>query len=639
MEEPKNGAAPAPAPTVPAPSSIAPAPAPAPAGSGASAPAAEGVAQCEPVRHKAHHSYVWLGSIRAVIMFVGIAFVASLSSLVGFVAEDLSDPGGVFVFLVVTGIIVGCIVLAAACIVVYQVVSYKYLYFTLGSDEFSLYRGIISKKRVHVPYRRIQSVDQRASLLQRVFGVCTVLVDTAGGSANKAVTIPYLTKQQAEWLRAELFARKRGALAGTSSQMAFGQATAPDSPVAARPRAAEGNVLDAGAAVWSEFGGVFGGAELDTGYVSYEYGLSNKELLLAGLSGNTSFFIAIAGVIGAVSQIVPVLIGMFPRAGEDMVESVAAQMAGGFAGSFIAMIALAVLAAALVLWLVSALGTCISYGGFKARRRGSRIEVERGLLQHVFQGVDVERVQSVTIEQTLIRRLMGYCRIVVGKIDAASDGDEAAQSPVSQGVVVHPFVKMSRVPEILAGLVPEYADVPRQALPVAPVALRRALLRRCLWMGAGFYLALGTAACQVGMALAGTSALASAFGILPSDVAALRLAADVVFAIMYALALIIIVIDAVGAVLWSRESSFAYNERFMQVTNGGLTRTSVSFPRKKIQFGDVRTNPLQRAAGTATVEARIAAGVGGTTLSLIDAREDDAGRWLAWLKPGGNVVE
>lgn len=632
MEEPKNGAAPAPA-------SIAPAPAPAPAGSGASAPAAEGVAQCEPVRHKAHHSYVWLGSIRAVIMFVGIAFVASLSSLVGFVAEDLSDPGGVFVFLVVTGIIVGCIVLAAACIVVYQVVSYKYLYFTLGSDEFSLYRGIISKKRVHVPYRRIQSVDQRASLLQRVFGVCTVLVDTAGGSANKAVTIPYLTKQQAEWLRAELFARKRGALAGTSSQMAFGQAAAPGSPVAARPRAAEGNVLDVGAAVWSEFGGVFGGAELDTGYVSYEYGLSNKELLLAGLSGNTSFFIAIAGVIGAVSQIVPVLIGMFPRAGEDMVESVAAQMAGGFAGSFIAMIALAVLAAALVLWLVSALGTCISYGGFKARRRGSRIEVERGLLQHVFQGVDVERVQSVTIEQTLIRRLMGYCRIVVGKIDAASDGDEAAQSPVSQGVVVHPFVKMSRVPEILAGLVPEYADVPRQAIPVAPVALRRALLRRCLWMGAGFYLVLGTAACQVGMALAGTSALASAFGILPSDVAALRLAADVIFAIMYALALIIVAIDAVGAVLWSRESSFAYNERFMQVTNGGLTRTSVSFPRKKIQFGDVRTNPFQRAAGTATVEARIAAGVGGTTLSLIDAREDDADRWLAWLKPGGNVVE
>ncbi len=132
------------------------------------------------------------------------------------------------------------------------------------------------------------------------------------------------------------------------------------------------------------------------------------------------------------------------------------------------MIALAVLAAALVLWLVSALGTCISYGGFKARRRGSRIEVERGLLQHVFQGVDVERVQSVTIEQTLIRRLMGYCRIVVGKIDAASDGDEAAQSPVSQGVVVHPFVKMSGFPRYSRGSFPNTPTFPARRFPSRP---------------------------------------------------------------------------------------------------------------------------------------------------------------------------
>lgn len=590
------------------------------------------------VRHKAHHSYVWLGSIRIVAMLVGITFFASLSSIIGIVAEGVADPGGVFVMLAVMGVVFGCVVLAAVFVVVYQVISYKHFYFTLGADEFSLYRGVISKKRVHVPYRRVQSVDQRASLFQRVFGVCTVLIDTAGGSANKAVTVPYLTKQQAEWLRAELFARKQSVLSASSEGVAYGaSASAPG--IAARPPVAGGNVLDAGDAVWREFGGVFGGAELDTGHVSFEYGLSNKELLLAGLSGNTSFFIAVAGVIGIISQLVPVLFGMFPRAGEDMVESVAAQMTGGFAGSFIAMIALGVLACALVLWLVSALGTCIGYGGFKARRRGSRIEVEHGLLQHVFQGVDVERVQSVTIEQTLIRRIAGYCRIVVGKVDAASGGDESASSAHPSGVVIHPFVKMDRVPEILAGLIPEYADVPRASLPVARVACRRALLRRCLWMGAGFYLALVTAACQVAMASADVPALASAFEVLPGDVAALRLVADVVFAVMYALALVIVVVDGIGAVLWSKESSFAFNEGFMQVTNGGLTRSSVSFPRRKIQFGDVRTNPFQRAARTATIEARIAAGVGGTTLSLIDVREEDAACWLAWLKPGGNVVE
>ena len=107
----------------------------------------------------------------------------------------------------------------------------------------------------------------------------------------------------------------------------------------------------------------------------------------------------------------------------------------------------------------------------------------------------------------------------------------------------------------------------------------------------------------------------------------------------YALAVVLLVLDAVGAVLWFRGSGFAYNERFMQVSNGGFARETISFPRKKIQFGYTKTNPFQRNAGTATVNARTAAGVGGTTIRLIDAREDDARAWLAWLKPHGNVIQ
>ena len=45
-----------------------------------------------------------------------------------------------------------------------------------------------------------------------------------------------------------------------------------------------------------------------------------------------------------------------------------------------------------MLWLLSAIGACVSYGGFRACRRDNRIEVEHGLLQHRFQGVDVDRV-------------------------------------------------------------------------------------------------------------------------------------------------------------------------------------------------------------------------------------------------------
>lgn len=64
----------------------------------------------------------------------------------------------------------------------------------------------------------------------------------------------------------------------------------------------------------------------------------------------------------------------------------------------------------LVVWILSVIGSCIGYGGFRARRRESRIEVEYGLLQHTFQGVDIERVQAVVVTQSFIRRLLWLLR-------------------------------------------------------------------------------------------------------------------------------------------------------------------------------------------------------------------------------------
>ena len=100
--------------------------------------------------------------------------------------------------MLVIGAIVLGLVLIIGLVALFQWLSYKHLYYIMGPEEFNLYSGIFNKKRVHVPYQRIQSVDQRASLLQRVFGVCTVSIDTAGGSNNKAVQVPYVQKSQAE---------------------------------------------------------------------------------------------------------------------------------------------------------------------------------------------------------------------------------------------------------------------------------------------------------------------------------------------------------------------------------------------------------------------------------------------------------
>ena len=571
--------------------------------------------------------------------------VSGFSGFVGALADGETIGDDLPLLMLVIGAIVLGLVLIIGLVALFQWLSYKHLYYIIGPEEFNLYSGIFNKKRVHVPYQRIQSVDQRASLLQRVFGVCTVSIDTAGGSNNKAVQVPYVQKSQAEQLRTELFARKQYATAvqegmapqeaavavAAASGVVLPQAgAAGQAAVAGSAGQAPHNVLDAPAEIWTDVRGVFGGSAVDTGKVTYEYGLTNKELLFTGLSNNTAFVLVILGILGGAaqfaSQMAPVLTGMVdPLVGQFMLLS--GQL---FGGNLVAAGVALVLVIAAVMWLLSIVGSAISFGGFRACRRDNRIEVERGLLQHQFQGVSVDRVQSVIVKQSFIRRLLGYCELSLGKIDAAAESSDEQQKSLSQGLVVHPFVKMSRVPEILAGLVPEFAGVPVESTPVAPVALRRALIRRGIIQGTGLWLAVIIAIGQL---------CSNAFIVPDGDGVIALFYINTGAFIGYALCLVLFVLDLVGAVLWFRGSGFAYNEHFMQVSNGGFARETVSFPRKKIQFGYTKTNPFQRRARTATVSARTAAGVGGTTIRLIDVCEEDARSWLDWLKPRGNVVE
>ena len=599
----------------------------------------------EPPRHHVHHSYIWLGSIQAGAAMFFVVLVSGFSGFVGALADGETIGDDLPLLMLVIGAIVLGLVLIIGLVALFQWLSYKHLYYIIGPEEFNLYSGIFNKKRVHVPDQRIQSVDQRASLLQRVFGVCTVSIDTAGGSNNKAVQVPYVQKSQAEQLRTELFARKQYATAvqegmapqeaavavAAASGVVLPQAgAAGQAAVAGSAGQAPHNVLDAPAEIWTDVRGVFGGSAVDTGKVTYEYGLTNKELLFTGLSNNTAFVLVILGILGGAaqfaSQMAPVLTGMVdPLVGQFMLLS--GQL---FGGNLVAAGVALVLVIAAVMWLLSIVGSAISFGGFRACRRDNRIEVERGLLQHQFQGVSVDRVQSVIVKQSFIRRLLGYCELSLGKIDAAAESSDEQQKSLSQGLVVHPFVKMSRVPEILAGLVPEFAGVPVESTPVAPVALRRALIRRGIIQGTGLWLAVIIAIGQL---------CSNAFIVPDGDGVIALFYINTGAFIGYALCLVLFVLDLVGAVLWFRGSGFAYNEHFMQVSNGGFARETVSFPRKKIQFGYTKTNPFQRRARTATVSARTAAGVGGTTIRLIDVCEEDARSWLDWLKPRGNVVE
>lgn len=84
---------------------------------------------------------------------------------------------------------------------VYSVLSYLRFRFYIAEDkgEFVLEKGVFSSEVVSIPYNKIQQVNFKRNLLQRLIGVYSAVIDTAG-SKDKEVEIKALTKSQADAL-------------------------------------------------------------------------------------------------------------------------------------------------------------------------------------------------------------------------------------------------------------------------------------------------------------------------------------------------------------------------------------------------------------------------------------------------------
>lgn len=573
--------------------------------------------ECE--RYQLHHSYIWLSALRgapyifAAVLFSSFSGVTVLADDLGLTSLQIPFAVGVCLLLtlVIFGIAVGC-----------SAIGYRYRWYEFGISEFSSYWGIFNKNRSHVPYQRIQSVNEQMSLLQRLVGVCTVTIETAGGENNKALVIPYVEKSAAERIRREVFTRKSLMVSGISPQ--DGQSI---------QAAQQGNVLDMPATVMDDMRGIFAHAEVDTGTVTCEFGLSNKELVLAALSSKTSFVFVLIGVISALSTLLGGLVDARIISSSEAIYSTAWQAMAGPLG-LVGLVAILVLL--LFLWLISVGSSCLTYAGFRSRRRGNRVEVERGLITHVFSGMDVERIQSIHIHQSFFQRLLKCCSVAYGRVGAMGEEEGSNNSlgaTAADKLVVHPFLPLSRVPEIIAGLTPEYQTLPQATKPVDKKALRRALTRRVIWQGLGFWLLVILACIWALLALLASSELSQEFFPGMTLMQSMVLVSGAVIALI----VVIAAFEAVNAVLWYRNAAMGWDQFGFTIVNGGFSIDIVTVPRTKIQAALIRTNPLQRHAKVASVLVDTAEGVGSTRHRLRDVSQHDADEWLAWACPrGGN---
>jgi putative membrane protein len=572
------------------------------------------------------------------LRIIGTIVILALFLFSRVVPESMNSKASSELYTTIIGISIILLPVLIILVVTVSYLSYRRFVWEITATDIHIRSGILFKKQVHIPFTRVQSIDFNAGVFERVLGLVKLKIETAGGAANRGVVIPALKLAQAEALRAEVFARrqssaqqqeaafrqKAAALRQTAAQTGTGQAAiaprfdphtgqplpppAPSATAADAPTAADNFVREVGDEM-AGLRGIFADNYQENAPIEYEYGLTAKELFFSALSNDGSFLVffglAAALAVNALGFFVGTVMG---RVSDEMFSFVMTVVAIIFVGIFF------------VSLFLGALSSMVTYGGFKTRRRGGRIEVEHGLTARQYRGVSIVRVQAFEIRQSLIRRLFGYAELKLHIVDSVS-AESQQQSKQGQQVgklVIHPFVKMSKVAGILERLVPEFDARPAvselQKLPKA--ALRRSIIRSGVIPGL-LYAAVAS----------GVMTFLNLAPGVPVRVA------QVVTPALWSLAGLLVVLQLIGGILWYRHAGFVHNRTMLLIRQGGYSQVTTVVPRQKIQWGVTRQNPLQRSGGLATISAVTAAGVGGTSVSLRDLKLTDAYAFLDWLRP------
>jgi uncharacterized protein len=100
---------------------------------------------------------------------------------------------------------------------------YRSLRYQFDAEGVSMSWGVLFKREVYLTFRRIQDIHVSRGIIQRQFGLATVSVQTASGSAGAEMSIDGIGDP--EGLRDYLYARMRGSRDDTAdSELAGGEA-------------------------------------------------------------------------------------------------------------------------------------------------------------------------------------------------------------------------------------------------------------------------------------------------------------------------------------------------------------------------------------------------------------------------------
>ena len=296
--------------------------------------------------------------------------------------------------------------------IAYGVLYWLRYVFYLSEQELRLEYGVLIRKQRYIPFERIQSVQISAGILQRLFGLVKVQVETAGGGNKAEFVLAALSKQKAEALREIL--------------------------------QAGGNIPD----------------QAEEASATIEYRLSTRSLLLLASTSN-GVGVAISALLVVVSQLDDFFskLNIWVKIG---------QYAENLAAGKISMIILAIFILFLLAWLISLIGSIIRFAGFQLVREGDNIKINRGLLEKQQLTLPIKRIQAIRVVEGVLRQPFGMVSVQVVSISSSA-------SAKGEGNVLFPLLPRSQLNRFLQEMAPEFAmTINMQGLPLR--ARRRYLI-------------------------------------------------------------------------------------------------------------------------------------------------------------------
>ena len=295
---------------------------------------------------------------------------------------------------------------------------WRFLY-KIEDGELHIKSGIFVRKNLYLTKDRIQVIDVTSGVIQRLFGLVRLDIQTAG-SSSRAAAIDALTKEKAQEINRLLRDNKTD----------------------------NGEAESAGEDEISEESKV-----LET------FKLPGKELLIAA-STSGSFGIAFSILATLFSQIEPLiseselfeyLFGMLPSQTDTML--------------IITILLLFVVFA----WLISFFSTVFKYGNFVLEVKEKEIVILRGIFEKKRITVPYNRIQAVHITEGIIRQPLGYASL---QLESAGYGDDKGTGSIT----MFPLIRQENIYSFLKGVVPEYQKK-MDGIKPPKRALRRYLFR------------------------------------------------------------------------------------------------------------------------------------------------------------------